>query len=79
MPPDPDTDNITHAASNGGKSEREAKTAARKAKKRVEQEQLDRKLLNAIGSGEVVEVTPAEWEQIRRSVDKRLANKALGQ
>ena len=50
----------------------------REDQKRKAHEELDRKLLEAIKSGEAKEMTGADWKQIRATVRERLAKRAKG-
>ena len=48
----------------------------REEQRREAKEDLDRKLIEAIDSGEAVEMTSKDWEHIRSAVRARLAAKA---
>lgn len=48
----------------------------REAQKRTAQEVLDRKLIDALESGDATEMTARDWDHIRREVRKRLSAKA---
>jgi antitoxin ParD1/3/4 len=50
----------------------------REDQKRKAHEELDRKLLEAIDSGEATEMTAADWKRVRATVRERLARKAKG-
>ena len=50
----------------------------RQEQRREAQEHLDRKLIDAIDSGDAVEMTSKDWEHIRSSVRARLAAKGKG-
>ena len=50
----------------------------REEQRRDAKEQLDRKLIEAIDSGEAVEMTSKDWDHIRSTVRARLAAKAKG-
>ena len=44
----------------------------REAKKRQVREEIDAKLVEALESGEAIEVTPEYWERKRRELEKRM-------
>jgi antitoxin ParD1/3/4 len=46
--------------------------------KRKSREALDRKLIEALDSGEAAEMTARDWEHIRSTVRQRLAGKKAG-
>ena len=48
----------------------------RQAQKQQACEEIDRKLLAALESGEPVPVTSEDWKQLRREAKKRLARKS---
>jgi antitoxin ParD1/3/4 len=48
----------------------------REDQKRQAAEELDRKLIDALESGESTEMTPKDWKHIRSTVRQRLASKA---
>ena len=50
----------------------------RQEQRREVQENLDQKLIEAIDSGEAVEMTSKDWEHIRSTVRARLAAKSKG-
>ena len=50
----------------------------RQDQSREAQEELDRKLMDAVDSGEAVEMTSKDWDHIRSTVRARLAAKAKG-
>jgi|GEM_PF-235451 len=48
----------------------------REDRKRKAIEIIDKKLMEAINSGEMIEMTPETWRQIRATVKERIANRA---
>ena len=48
----------------------------RQAQKQQAREEIDRKLLAALESGEPVPVTHEDWKQLRKEAKKRLARKS---
>ena len=50
----------------------------REKQRRAAREQLDRRLVEALDSGEMVEMTSADWAEIRNTARERLAAKAAG-
>ncbi len=55
------------------------RSLVREEQKRRAREQLDCKLIEALDSGDAVEMTSRDWDQIRQTVRERLAAKAKGE
>jgi antitoxin ParD1/3/4 len=52
------------------------RSLVREDQKRKAREELDRKLVEALDSGEPAELTPKDWQHIRSTVRQRVAKQA---